>query len=99
MAVKEEKILQEAGKLLRDAGYTVGRGMWINFSLAEAADKCGGTCSGGCRPSCYTCTGGSSNPKISRMDPRFEVLTRDILEDLVTIIRTQERVEEKKEKK
>ena len=94
MAVKEEKILQEAEKSLREAGYTVTKGMSINFSLVQTEDNCGGKCTGGCSLGCYTCSPGKSNPKISSMHPTFQVLTSDILGDLVAITRTQKTVEE-----
>ncbi|MCK5513601.1 MAG: hypothetical protein KAJ00_03800 [Deltaproteobacteria bacterium] len=96
MAVKEEKILQEAEKSLREAGYTVTKGMTINFSLVE--DTSGGKCTGGCALGCYTCSPGRSEPKIMSMHPTFQVLTPDILGDLVSITKTQKPVEEKSEK-
>ena len=98
MSTKNYKLLEEAKKLLREAGYTASMGMSINLSIVESEDKCSvsGQCSGGCLPGCYTCSPGNSNPKLTRLDPTIQVMSPGMLEELVTITKMQAPTEEKK---
>ena len=82
--MEREKKLQEAEKMLRDAGYHISRGLTVNLSLAEAA--CGGDkCTAGCYAGCTTCSPGNSNPKVFSLHPTFQFPREGIFEELVTI--------------
>ena len=42
MPVDKEKVLIEAEKLLRSAGFGVSKGIFANFSFQENSPSCGG---------------------------------------------------------
>jgi hypothetical protein len=88
MAVSDEKgrVLAEAERSLRAAGYTVVKGIHVNFS-ESASDPCGGKCTGGCEGGCYSCSPGNANKITTSLHPTFQIARESILEDLVTVIR------------
>ena len=87
----KDKALKEAKEILRSAGYTVARGVFVNVNVSdfEVAACASGGCTGGCYGGCYTCNPGNSNPK-SDMNIYINVPKEGIVEDIATIIKTPE---------
>jgi hypothetical protein len=108
MPVDKEKVLVEAEKLLRTAGYTVSRGIFGNFTFQETSPSCGGGscdegcrsgCTSGCASGCATCSPGNSNPQHISRDRTLVIPGESILNDIATIIKAPIPIEEKKTKR
>ncbi len=80
----KEKKLQEAEKMLRDAGYNLARGVTVNLFLGDATCA-GDKCTAGCYAGCTTCSPGNSNPRALSLHPTFQFAQEGIIEELVTI--------------
>ncbi len=95
MPIDKEKVLLEAEKLLRSAGYDVTKGIFANFSFQENSPSCGGGscdqgcragCTSGCASGCATCSPGNSNPQHVSRDRTLVIPGESILKDIASIM-------------